>query len=116
MSTTPSSSNPYRATEQVAREPSLRVVLEVAFPADLVSRYYPNGKLGGLTVEGLAPSALGQMLELVVRIDRPPREFVAPGQLAWARHRGSRGLKESFGVDFLPGDEASQRLLLFARQ
>ena len=94
----------------------MRVDLAVAFPVDILSRYYPNGKLGGLTVDGPSPSALGQLVDLCVKIERPPREFNLKGQLAWARHKGSRNLKECFGIDFLPHDDSSQRLLAFARK
>ena len=38
------------------------------------------------------------------------------GQLAWARHRGSKNLKECFGIDFLGDDDGASRLLAFARQ
>lgn len=94
----------------------MRVVLDVASPAEILGRYFPNGKLGGLTVDGPSPSALGQLVELVVRVAQPPREFNLRGQLSWARHRGSRQLKECFGIDFLAHDDSSQRLLAFARQ
>ena len=94
----------------------MRVVLEVAFPSDILHRYFPNGKLGGLTIDGPVPSALGQLVELVVRVTRPAREFNVQGQLSWARHKGSRNLKECYGIDFLARDESSQRLLAFARQ
>ncbi len=94
----------------------MKVTLGVAFPADVLHRYYPNGKLGGLTIEGPSPSALGQLIDLTVKIERPAREFTVRGQLAWARHKGSRNLKECFGVDFLAGDEGGQRLLAFARR
>lgn len=94
----------------------MRVELAVAFPADVLNRHYPNGRLGGLTIDGPSPSALGQIIDLTVKIERPAREFSVRGQLAWARHKGSRNLKECFGIDFLPGDEGSQRLLAFARR
>ncbi|MHB8878537.1 MAG: PilZ domain-containing protein, partial [Myxococcaceae bacterium] len=78
----------------------------------------PNGKLGGLTVDGPLPGALGQRCALVVRAASPAtRHFNVRGQLAWARHKGSRGLKECFGIDFLAEDDAGrQRLLSFARE
>ena len=94
----------------------MRVELNVAFPADIVTRFYPNGKLGGLTIDGPSPSALGQIVDLSVRIERPLREFTVRGQLAWARHKGSRHLKECFGIDFLGLDDSSHRLMAFARR
>jgi uncharacterized protein (TIGR02266 family) len=90
----------------------LPVTLEVAFPADILNRYYPNGKLGGLTLDGSAPGALGQLVALTVKVQRPERSLDVRGQLAWARHRGSKLLKECFGVDFI-GDH--ERLLSFAK-
>jgi uncharacterized protein (TIGR02266 family) len=116
MSTTPSSWNLFRAIDDVARDPFLRVVLEVAFPSDILHRYFPNGKLGGLTIDGPAPSALGQLVDLTIKVARPAREFNLRGQVSWARHKGSRNLKECYGIDFLAVDESSQRLLAFARQ
>ena len=89
------------------------VSLEVAFPSDVLGRTYPNGKLGGLTMDGKSPGALGQLVFLTVKVQRPEREFTLKGQLAWARHKvGAKNLKESYGIDFL-GDQ--ERLLQFAR-
>ena len=51
----------------------MRVTLAVAFPADVLNRYYPNGRLGGLTLDGSSPSALGQIIDLTVKIERPAR-------------------------------------------
>jgi uncharacterized protein (TIGR02266 family) len=96
---------------------TLSLALDVAFPSDVVARHYANGKSGGLTIDGALPAPLGQKVELTVRIQKPSRTFVVLGQLAWARHRSSKNLKESFGVDFAPEDDASRlRLLAFARQ
>lgn len=96
---------------------TLSLALDVEFPADLVARHYANGKSGGLTVDGALPAPLGQKVELTVRVRKPARSFVVLGQLAWARHRSSKSLKECFGVDFAPEDDASRhRLLAFARQ
>ncbi|MFZ5467954.1 MAG: PilZ domain-containing protein [Myxococcota bacterium] len=96
----------------------LKVTLRVARPGDVLVRCYPNGKVGGLTVDGSVPGALGQHCELVVRIAQPvARHFNVRGQLAWARHQSSMALKECFGVDFLPDDEAGRdRLLSYAKE
>ncbi len=91
------------------------VTLAVAFPADVLHRYYPNGRLGGLAVEGRPPGQLGQLVELYVQVERPRREFRLRGQLGWARYKGSGALKESFGVDLVGDEEAVARLLAFAR-
>ncbi|MFZ5443029.1 MAG: PilZ domain-containing protein [Myxococcota bacterium] len=90
--------------------------LEVASPADLADLYYPNGRLGGLTVPGKPPGALGQRLELTVDIARPRRHFVVRGQLAWVRHKSGPNQPAGFGFDFDPDDDAARvRLLAFAR-
>lgn len=92
------------------------VVLEVAQPHEVAERYYPNGKLGGLALEGKAPGPLGMLVQLTVRVHQPVRSFVVKGQLAWARHKAGRGQVPAFGVDFLPEDDATRvRLLAFAR-
>lgn len=90
-------------------------MLAVAEPNELVNRYYPNGKLGGLTVDGDRPGMLGTKVQLVVKVRKPQREFTVLGQLAWARHKTPRQ-PASFGIDFLPDDDAGRvRLLGFAR-
>lgn len=94
----------------------LRVVLEVESPGDVLHRVFPNGKLGGLTVDGSMPAALGEPVEIDVRVRSPRRSFIVRGQLAWVRHKGGRTLKECFGIDFSEADEAgTTRLLAFAR-
>ena len=93
----------------------MRVVLEIAVPGEILSRYYPNGKLGGLTLDGTAPGTVGKTVDLVIRVALPKVEFKIRGQLSWARHKGSRGLKECFGIDFFSDDESSQRLIAFAQ-
>jgi uncharacterized protein (TIGR02266 family) len=93
-----------------------RVVLEVEAPEDVLHRVFPNGKLGGLTLDGQAPGTLGDRFEVEVRVKSPRRAFTLRGQLAWARHKGLRSLKECFGIEFLEGDDAAtERLLAFAR-
>lgn len=92
------------------------VTLTVGQPHELAERYYPNGKLGGLTLDGKAPGSLGMLVELTVQVKKPARTFVLKGQLAWARHQAARGQTPAFGVDFLPEDDATRvRLLAFAR-
>lgn len=92
--------------------------LRVDSPAELAEHYYPNGRLGGLSIEGKAPGALGQLVLLKVDVLRPSRQFVLRGQLAWVRHKaGGPNQPTGFGVDFLPEDDATRvRLLAFARQ
>lgn len=93
-----------------------RVVLNVEAPGDVLNRVYPNGKLGGLTIDGPSPGTLGELVVVEARIADPRRSFAVKGQLAWVRHKGARALKECFGVDFVAEDEAAtQRLLAFAR-
>lgn len=94
----------------------LTVTLEVDEPRRLLERHYPNGRLGGMTVDGRPPGALGQHVVLTIRVRKPSREFTVRGQLAWARRKASKQLGESFGIDFLPSDDAKRmRLLAFAR-
>jgi uncharacterized protein (TIGR02266 family) len=89
--------------------------LVVETPSELINRYYPNGKLGGLRVDGKRPAALGSSLTLTVKVKRPAREFNVRGQLAWVRHEAPRQ-PPSFGVDFLPAEDGTRvRLLAFAR-
>ncbi len=95
--------------------PLHEVQLLVAFPSDVVHRYYPNGRLGGLTVDGRPPAQVGQLVDLRVRVERPRREFSLRGQIAWARYQATGALKESFGVDLAGEEEAVARLLAFAR-
>lgn len=91
--------------------------LKVASPAELADHYYPNGRLGGLSVNGKSPGALGQLVLLRVDVVRPARQFVLRGQLAWVRHKSGPNQPTGFGVDFLPEDDATRvRLLAFARQ
>lgn len=91
--------------------------LKVASPAELADCYYPNGRLGGLSIEGRAPGALGQLVVMKVEVQRPARQFVLRGQLAWVRHKSAPNQPMGFGVDFVPEDDATRvRLLAFARQ
>ncbi|MBE2248175.1 MAG: PilZ domain-containing protein [Myxococcus sp.] len=93
-----------------------KLQLLVGAPEDLLPRFYPNGKQGGLSVDGNWPGALGEFVTLTVRVRRPPREFVFAGQVSWARRKGSRQLHECFGIDFQPDDDATiGRMLAFAR-
>lgn len=90
--------------------------LVVDTPGDLLARYYPNGKLGGLSVNGQPPGALGEFVRLTVRVRKPPREFVFDAQIAWARRKPSKQLHECYGVDFRAEDDATiGRMLAFAR-
>lgn len=89
--------------------------LSVAQPGDLLQRYYPNGRLGGLALDGTPPVPLANRLQVTVRVGKPLREFSFRGQVAWARHKALRQ-PASYGVDFLPEDEAGRlRLMAFAR-
>lgn len=92
------------------------VQLVVPTPGDLLPRFYPNGKQGGLSVDGQPPGALGEFVKVTVRVRKPPREFTLTGQLAWARLKGSKQLHECYGVDFQPDDDGTiARMLAFAR-
>ena len=93
----------------------LEARLNVATPEALAAAHYPNGKLGGLTVPGKPPGALGQRVALTISCARPHRQFTIEGQLAWARHKAGVGGPSGFGVDFLPDDDVPARVLAFAR-
>ncbi len=79
---------------------------------DLLARYYPNGKLGGISVDGPCPGVLGQLVELTVRFPQAQRQFTVRGQLSWARHQHSKNLRECFGIDFVALDEGGRERLL----
>ncbi|MGV3623225.1 MAG: PilZ domain-containing protein [Archangium sp.] len=89
----------------------------MASPTELAGLYYPNGRLGGLSIAGKPPGVLGERVKLLVQVHRPARQFELNGQLGWVRHKPGPGQPPSFGVDFLPEDDATRvRLLAFARQ
>ena len=94
----------------------VEVTLEIPMRAELLERCYPNGKVGGVTLDGKPPGPLGQWVVLTVLVAKPAeRHFTVRGQLSWARHKGSAALKACYGVDFLPDDAAGRgRLLAFA--
>jgi Tfp pilus assembly protein PilZ len=96
---------------------SLSVALEVEHGEDVLERMYPNGRLGGLRVDGPAPAALGARVDLLVRVKRPrAHHFTAHTRIAWVRHKGTAKLRECFGLDFLPDDvNCRERLLAFVR-
>jgi uncharacterized protein (TIGR02266 family) len=78
----------------------------------------PNGRLDGLMLEGKLPARLGELVHLQVRFAEPAkRNFDVRVRLAWVRHKGNAALKEGYGVEFVPEDQAGRdRLLSFARQ
>jgi uncharacterized protein (TIGR02266 family) len=91
--------------------------VRVASPEDLADLYYPNGRLGGLSVPGKAPGALGEFVSLRVEVERPARQFIVRGQLAWVRHKSGPNQPTGFGLDFQPEDDSTRvRLLAFARR
>src|SRR2546423_7508565 len=96
-------------------EKGLHVNLEVGKAKELLERFYPNGKLGGLMVDGALPGSLGARCELMIKVREPKSHHLnVKGQLAWARHKGSRALRECFGVDFIAEDEPGRTRLLAA--
>ncbi len=82
--------------------------LTVESPEDLADLYYPNGRLGGLSVPGKTPGALGQLVILHVQVERPARQFVVKGQIAWVRHKPGPNQPAGFGLDFQPEDDATR--------
>lgn len=107
-----SSSSPTRP------KPEKRLRLEVRDGQELLSRFYPNGALGGLTLDGRPTAMLGDRALLTVTLAEPARRhFDVVVQHAWVRHKGSTTLRESFGVDFDRSDQGGrERLLQFANQ
>jgi uncharacterized protein (TIGR02266 family) len=97
---------------------ALTLTLSLARPKDLLPRLLPNGRMGGLVLDGPVPDALGARGTLIVLFSEPvERRFEVKVQLAWARHRGTADLKEGFGLDFLPEDASGRdRLLGYARE
>jgi len=97
--------------------PHYRLKLDLQKPQDLSARLVPNGKSGGIMLDGALPGALGAFAELIVRFSEPvERHFSVQVQLAWARHVGNASLKEGYGVDFVDDDQAArERLLAYAR-
>lgn len=95
-----------------------RVELEVQHARELLPRVYPNGKLGGVRVDGGLPAPVGTKVQLVVKVKEPAeRTFRIGGLIAWARHKMPGGLRECFGVDFVTTDESGRdRLLAFASE
>ena len=80
--------------------------LTVGDPKEVMERWYPNGTLGGLTLDGTPPGVLGTVCLLEVRTTQPAeRHFNVQGQIAWIRHKGTKTLRECYGVDFLASDE-----------
>ena len=96
----------------------IQLMLELTRPKDLLERLVPNGKLGGVVLDGPLPGPLGERVALTVHFAEPAaRHFTVLVQLAWARHKGNATLREGFGADFLPEDDAGrQRLISFARE
>lgn len=95
----------------------LRIELEFARAQDLLSDLMVNGRLDGLRVVGKAPGPVGADCSVTIRVREPaPCHFTVRAILAWARHKGSAALRESYGIDFHPEDVAGRnRLLQFAR-
>jgi uncharacterized protein (TIGR02266 family) len=96
---------------------ALKLTLQLLRPKDLLERWYPNGRHGGISLEGPLPGALGERCQLSVEFAEPAlRTFQLHGRLAWARHKGSQRLRESFGMDMVDDDlDGRERLLRYAR-
>ena len=105
---------PPRPSGRRSARPLHAVRLDVGYPAEIWGRYYPNGRLGGLRVDGRPPGQLGQLVELFITVEKPRREFTLRGQLAWARYQNTGEQKESFGVDLQGDEEAVNRVSQFA--
>ncbi|MBI3180911.1 MAG: PilZ domain-containing protein [Myxococcales bacterium] len=97
-------------------EKTVEVRLHLVEPKEVLSRVYPNGRLGGIVIDGRAPGPLGQRVELLVYFAEPAsRHFKLRGRIGWVRHQHGQSLKQGFGIDFDPSDSgAPERLLRFA--
>jgi Tfp pilus assembly protein PilZ len=92
---------------------ALNVALEVEHGDEVLQRMYPNGRLGGLRVDGAAPAVVGARVDLLLWVKQPrAQHFNAHTRLAWVRHRGTPRLRECFGLDFLPGAASGRERLL----
>lgn len=92
-------------------------MIELRLPSrqGLVQRYFPNGRLGGLMIDGAPPVPVGTAVRLKVCFEDPPRAFDVRCRIAWARFAGSESLKPAFGLEFLPTEAtARDRLIAFA--
>ena len=96
---------------------ALSVALQVDRGDEVLERMYPNGRLGGLRVDGTPPAALGARVDLQLWVKQPQAQhFTAHTRIAWVRHRGTARLRECFGLDLLPGDRGGrERLMAFLR-
>ncbi len=102
---------------RAATQGPLAVTLTVSRAEDLLAQLYPNGQLGGVTVEGPAPGPLGAPVVLTVAVQGGgARHFTVRTRLGWVRRRAARGLPEGYGLDFVSEDVAARdRLLAHAR-
>lgn len=98
-------------------KPLATVILEVERPEEMLGRFYPNGRLGGVRLDGTSPAAAGERVDLVVRVKGSPAGYLTTRmRVGWVRHKGNARLRECFGLDFIPEDNGSrERLLSFAR-
>jgi Tfp pilus assembly protein PilZ len=95
----------------------VEIRVEVESPEALLALFYPNGRIGGLTVPGKLPGGLGEGVELTVAVRRPPRQFALRGQLAWVRHKSGPNQPAGYGVDFAAEETTlCARMLAFARR
>ncbi len=98
-------------------EGEMNVELTVGGPTELVSRYYPNGKWGGLTIEGACLGALGDRVTLTVTVLKPRLQVALDGKIGWARRKATRELNLAWGVDVADtSDVVWEKLLAVARQ
>ncbi len=93
-----------------------QVNLSFPSPNDLRDRLYVNGRLGGVTIDGEPTRELGEEVRLFISFERPAREFVVHGRIAWVRRKASKNLGFSYGVDFVDAQgELALRLVAFAK-
>jgi Tfp pilus assembly protein PilZ len=91
------------------------VTLALEDRRDLLARFYPNGRAGGLTVDGSCSFAVGDKVALTLVVRKPPRTFALEGHVGWARRKGSTQLAVCWGFDLGVDDVAARRVLAWAR-
>src|SRR5207245_6493125 len=81
--------------------------LDLDFPdrAAVLRRYFPSGRLGGLTVSGQSPFPVGSPVDLTLRIGDPKRTFPLPTRVAWSRFVVCGHTLPEYGLEFVTADK-----------
>lgn len=92
-----------------------KVTLELTHAREVLTRSYPNGRNGGIRVDGVPPGPLGTTVQMVISVAEPAeRKFRVRGVVSWVRRKHGT-MDDAYGVDFLAEDgPGRERLLAFA--